>query len=132
MYRSDEQLYEMIGRMRQAKGSTSKAAVAPSASKAPAVVKAPCDMMIANNPKRNSGSKAASSTTTEQTTANYKSNGKRYSMLYECRPHNYKTTSMNEFNEHLHQTHTESKTASVNGINNKAKVIFDFLNTKLY
>ncbi len=65
MYTWDEQLYEMIGRIRQAKGS--KAAV---------VIETPCDMMVANNPNR---SKAAS-------------------VLRE----------------------------------NKAKVIYDFLNSKLY
>ena len=44
----NEQLYEMIGRMRQAKGS-----------KAAAVIETPCDIMVANKPNRNR-SKASS------------------------------------------------------------------------
>ncbi len=48
MYRSDEQLFEIIGRMRQQnRGSRSAAVVTP------------CQMMVANNPNRNK-SKAAS------------------------------------------------------------------------
>ena len=54
----NEQLFEMIGRLRQNglnnKGNTSKAAT---------VIKAPCDMIVSDNPNRDKSSKAASSST---------------------------------------------------------------------
>ncbi len=50
MYRSDEQLFDIIGCIRERKHGSKAAAVA---------VVTPCQMMVANNPNRNK-SKAAS------------------------------------------------------------------------
>ena len=48
----NDQFYEMMGRLRQNQTK----------SKAAAVIKAPCDMIVSDNPGRNKSSKAASST----------------------------------------------------------------------
>jgi uncharacterized membrane protein len=51
----NEQVFEMIGRLRQNGLNNNR-------SKAAAVIKAPCDMIVSNNPNRDKSSKAASST----------------------------------------------------------------------
>ena len=52
----NDQFYEMMGRLRQNGLNKSNR------SKAAAVIKAPCDMIVSDNPNRNRDSKAASST----------------------------------------------------------------------
>ncbi len=83
MYRSDEQLFEMIGRMRQNQNRGSKAA-------AVAVV-TPCQMMVANNPNRSS--KAASTQyQTVVTEHRYNMGGSASSdnIRYKCGTHDMK------------------------------------------
>ena len=48
----NEQFYEMMGRLRQNKSQTK--------SKAAAVIKAPCDMIVSHNPDRNRTGRGAS------------------------------------------------------------------------
>ncbi len=66
MYRSDEQLFDMIGRMRQQNRGSKAAAVVT-----------PCQMMVANNPNRNK-SKAASVSSTDKVKIIYDFISKQY------------------------------------------------------
>ena len=133
----NEQFYEMMGRLRQNKGS-----------KAAAVIKAPCDMIVSDNPDRinnnNSNSKAASSTvfSSEEelfasappgpvpdrirqkviqtaegpatvTSYEYERGGSSSpDMVYKCGTHDYETKNVKEFNNHINTTHNESNTSS--------------------
>ena len=152
----NEQFYEMMGRLRQNKGS-----------KAAAVIKAPCDMIVSDNPDRinnnNSNSKAASSTVfsseeelfasappgpvpdrirqkviqtaegpAKVTSYEYERQGSSSpDMVYKCGIHDYETKNLKEFNHHINKTHndTGSKAASSVSSANKARVIAEFLNS---
>ena len=77
-----EQLFEMIGNLRQnGLNRTSKAA---------AVIKTPCDMIVSDNPdweKTGDSSKAA--TTTQQVID--KGGSSSGDMIYKCGPHEFET-----------------------------------------
>ena len=92
---TDEQLYEMIGRIRERKhGGSSRAA---------AVIKTPSQMMVADNPNRTK-SKAASGNQNQYQTVvteyRYDMGGSASSdnIVYKCGPHNYETMNLKEFN----------------------------------
>jgi hypothetical protein len=110
-------------------------------SRAAAVIKAPCDMIVSDNPNRinnnnNSRSKAASSPTTQYETVitKYDMGGSASSdnIVYQCGTHNFETKNLKEFNEHVARTHDHNDTgskaasASVPSIN-KIKTINDFI-----
>jgi hypothetical protein len=130
----NEQVFEMIGRLRQNGLNKSR-------SKAASVIKAPCDMIVSDNPDRinnnsDSNSKAASTTPTTQ----YQTVVKKYDMggsstgegIYQCGTHDFETKNLKEFNEHvarLPHNDTGSKAASVSSVN-KVKEIYDFMNSR--
>jgi hypothetical protein len=151
----NEQVFEMIGRLRQNGLNRSKAA---------AVIKAPCDMIVSDNPDRNKSSKAASPILssdeeliasappgevpsrirqqilqtaegpTKVTSYEYELQGSSSStgtdLVYKCGTHDFETKNLKEFNNHIHKTHNEgstpSKAASVTSSANKAKEIHGF------
>jgi CCR4-NOT transcriptional regulation complex NOT5 subunit len=133
-----DQLFEMIGRLRQ-NGLNQTKSKAASTTAAP-VIKTPCNMIVSENPNRIENSKAASSTTTQQ---EYQTVVKKCDMggsstgeaVYQCGTHDFETKSLKEFNEHLarlpHDGSGSGKAASVTR-ENKVKVIADFLNSKHY
>ena len=152
----NEQFYEMMGRLRQNKGS-----------KAAAVIKAPCDMIVSDNPGRDKSSKAASSTVfssdeelfasappgpvpdrirqrivqtaegpAKVTSYEYERQGSSSGeQVYQCGTHNFETRNVKEFNNHINRTHNDSSTsnnskaASSVSSANKARVIAEFLNS---
>ena len=152
----NEQFYEMMGRLRQNKGS-----------KAAALIKAPCDMIVSGNPGRDKSSKAASSTVfssdeeliasappgpvpdrirqrivqtaegpAKVTSYEYERQGSSTGdQVYQCGTHDFETKSIKEFNDHIAKTHNESSTtskaASVSSAN-KARDIAEFLNINRY
>jgi hypothetical protein len=157
----NEQVFEMIGRLRQNGLNNSR-------SKAAAVIKAPCDMIVSNNPNRDKSSKAASSTVfssdeelfpsappgpvpdrirqrivqtaegpAKVTSYEYERLGSSTGdQVYQCGTHNFETRNVKEFNNHINRTHndsttTSSKAASVTSVN-KAKEICDFINSNPY
>ena len=136
----NEQLFEVIGRLRQNglnnKGNRSKAA---------AVIKAPCDMIVSDNPNRTG--KAASSSSSSAfsseeelfasappgpvpdrirqrivqtaegpakvTSYEYERQGSSTGdQVYQCGTHNFETKSITEFNNHINKTHNECSTTS--------------------
>jgi hypothetical protein len=105
----NEQLFEMIGRLRQNGLNKSR-------SKAAAVIKAPCDMIVSDNPNRIK-SKAASTTQYQTVITKYDMGGSASSdnIVYQCGTHNFETKNLKEFNEHvarLPHNDTGSKAAS--------------------
>ena len=154
----NDQIYEMMGRLRQNGLNKSR-------SKAAAVIKAPCDMIVSDNPNRDKGSKAASSTVfssdeeliasappgpvpdrirqrivqtaegpAKVTSYEYERQGSSSGdQVYQCGTHNFETRNVKEFNNHIAKTHNEdSKAASVTSSVNKAKAIVEFLNINRY
>ena len=126
-----DQFYQMMSRLK----TRSRAAV----------IKAPCDMIVSDNPNRinnnnNSRSKAASSPTTQYETVitKYDMGGSSSSdnIVYQCGTHNFETKNLKEFKEHearLPHDGSGSKAASLSSINKvKVKVIADFINGKRY
>ena len=133
----NDQIYEMMGRLRQNGLNKSR-------SKAAAVIKAPCDMIVSDNPGRDKSSKAASSTvfSSEEelfasappgpvpdrirqrivqtaegparvTSYEYERGGSSSGdQVYKCGTHDYETKSVTEFNNHINKTHNESSTSS--------------------
>jgi len=109
----------MMTRLRAQGNSSSR-------SRAAAVIKEPCDMIVSDNPDRinnnNNNSKAAASPSTQYQTVVKE---KKYDMggsstgelIHKCGIHDYETKSIKEFNEHiaLHNNDnvTGSKAASV-------------------
>jgi hypothetical protein len=128
----NEQFYEMMGRLRQNQTK----------SKAAAVIKAPCDMIVSDNPDRKG--KAASSTVfssdeeliasappgsvpdrirqqiiqtaegpAKVTSYEYERQGSSSGeQVYQCGTHNFETRNVKEFNNHINRTHNDSSTNS--------------------
>ena len=131
----NDQFYEMMGRLRQNGRNKSR-------SKAAAVIKAPCDMIVSDNPNRTG--KAASSTVfssdeeliasapagkvpdrirqrivqtaegpAKVTSYEYERGGSSTGdQVYQCGTHNFETRNVNEFNNHINRTHNDSSTSS--------------------
>jgi hypothetical protein len=109
-------------------------------SRAAAMIKAPCDMIVSDNPNRinnnnNSKSKAAS-TQYHTVVKKYDMGGSASSdnIVYQCGTHNFETKNLKEFKEHearLPHDGSGGKAASISvpGIN-KLKAIQDFINAK--
>jgi hypothetical protein len=128
----NEQVFQVLKRAREVSGYQGN-------SKAAAVIKAPCDMIVSENPDWDkTGSKAASTTQQYQTVV------KKYNMggsstgepIYQCGTHDFETRNLKEFNEHIsrldHESGSGSKAASSVSSVDKVKVIADFLNSKHY
>jgi hypothetical protein len=119
MDKSQDQLFEMIGRLRERQNNRSKAAA----------IVTPCQMIVSDNPdwdKTGNKSKAAS---TQTIVKKYDMGGSSTGEpIYQCGTHNFETKSLNEFNNHLSRTDNEShsKAASVPSID-KVKATHDFL-----
>jgi hypothetical protein len=125
-----DQFYQMMTRL---KGNSS--------SKAAAMIKVPCDMIVSNNPDRiNNNTKSKAASTPYQTVVKEKKydmggSASSANIVYRCGTHNFETNNLKEFNEHEARSHndngTSSKAASVSvpGIN-KLKVIQDFIKGK--
>ena len=128
----NDQLFEMIGRQRHNQTK----------SKAAAVIKAPCDMIVSDNPNRMG--KAASSTVfssdeelfasappgpvpdrirqrivqtaegpAKVTSYEYERQGSSSGdQVYQCGTHNFETKSVKEFNNHINRTHNDSSTSN--------------------
>jgi hypothetical protein len=126
MDKSQDQIFEMIGRLRERKNSRSMAAA----------ILTPCNMIVSDNPDWDkTGGKSKAALTQYQTVV------KKYNMggsstgeqIYQCGTHDFETRSLNEFNNHINTIHgneSNSRAASVSA--NKAKVIYDFRTTKPY
>jgi G3E family GTPase len=110
------------------------------ASRAAAVIKPPCDMIVSNNPDRinnNSNSKSkAAATQYETVVKKYDMGGSASSdnIVYQCGTHNFETNNLNEFKEHearLPHDGSGGKAASVSVPSvNKTKEIYEFINGK--